>query len=114
MCRTMNDFVLKILAQIIKIVAISCHSNNQITILFGMFLCIQQRFYRNHIKLNMMTIHPEIATHKASKLCNAIFVIEERRRKFLVKQRATCTDMIELGCRTNYSGRSFGISTLYR
>ena len=62
MFRTPDDLVLKVLSQVIEIITVARHANNQILIFFWIFLRIQKRLSVNDIKLDMVTVHNEIRT----------------------------------------------------
>jgi len=57
-----DDLILKILSQIVEVVAVSCHPDYQIPVQFGMLLCIAKCFGIYHIELNVMAVETEIAS----------------------------------------------------
>ena len=62
MFRPINYFILQILTQIIKVIAVTCHTDYQITVPFRMSLGVFQSFCIYYVELYMMTVKTEIAS----------------------------------------------------
>ena len=65
-----DDFVLQVLSQIIKIVTVASHAYNKVAVFLRMFLCIAKGLPINYIELDVMSVHPEIAANQARHLLN--------------------------------------------
>ena len=84
MLTSFDNFVLQIFAQIIEVVAVTGYPYNQVAIHLRMLLRVAKRIGIHHIKLNMVTIEPEITPHQRRYLTDGLFIIEETGGKFLV------------------------------
>ena len=73
--------ILKILSKIIEIIAVTCHTDYQVSVPFRMLLCILQSFRINYIKLYMMTIETEIAADQSCQLFITIFIFKRMMEK---------------------------------
>lgn len=73
------DFVLQRFAEIAEIDAVAGNPHDQITILFGMRLCIPQCLRIDHVKLDMMPPQREVGPHKMSKIVDTLFAFEKLR-----------------------------------
>ena len=72
-----DDLLLQLRAQVIEIVAVSGHPHNQVLVFFRMFLGIPQGIGRDHIELDMVSIHPEIAADQLGHLSNASLILKK-------------------------------------
>ena len=64
MLRPPNDLILQTFSQVIEIIAISGHSNNQIAVSFGIFLSFAKCFRIYDIKLDMVSVHSEVSANQ--------------------------------------------------
>jgi len=55
-----NDFVLQVFAQVVEVVAVACHPNNQVAVFFGVLLGIAQGVGRYHVELYVVAIESEV------------------------------------------------------
>ena len=60
-----DNLVLQVFTQIVKIIAVPGHTYNQVAVFLRMFLGIAKCVSINYVELNMMAVHPEIAAHQA-------------------------------------------------
>ena len=60
--RSSDDFILQRFYQVVEVVAVACHADNQVAVLFRVFFCVAQRIGRHHVELYMMPVHAEIGT----------------------------------------------------
>jgi len=65
-------FILQVLAQIIEIITITGYPYDQVPVLFWFFLGLAQGFSCNHIELNMMPVHFEIASDQTNNLIDPL------------------------------------------
>jgi len=91
-----DDFVLEGFADVVEVVAVACHADDQASILFGILLRFAQRLGVHHVELDVMAVHLEVCPHEAHHFINAGFVFEELRGEFLVQQRSACAEVIHL------------------
>jgi len=90
-----DNFILEILTQVIEVIAVSCHPDDQIAVQFRMFLGFTQCFGINYVELYMVTIEAEITPYQSRKVPVTVFIFKKLRREFLVQQSASCTKMID-------------------
>ncbi len=81
---TSNDLILQLGSQVIEIIAVPCNPDDKVLVLFRMFLGIPQDLCRNHVELDVMPVHPEVAADQPGYLANAAVVPEKIRCKFLI------------------------------
>jgi len=74
-----DDLILKILAQVIEVIAVSCNANNQVTVLFRMLLRIAKRFGADNVKLYMVPVEAEIASYQCRKFLIALLILKKLR-----------------------------------
>ena len=91
-------FILELFAQVVKIITVPCYTDYQIPVLFGMLLGITQGFRIYNIELDMVPVHPEIASDEVDQTLLALIVFKELGCELLVKQRTSGFDMIHLCC----------------
>src|ERR1035437_6480150 len=77
MVRPFDDLILQILSKIIEIIAVTCHTNNEVPVPFRMSLGILQGFSVNYIKLYMMTIKTKIAAYQSSQIFITILILKK-------------------------------------
>jgi hypothetical protein len=93
-----DDLILQILAKVIKVIAVTCHTYNQIPVTLRMLLGILQCFSINHIELDMMSVKTEIASDQCRKIIIAVLILEKRGGKLLIQESTSRPQMINLGC----------------
>ena len=81
-----NDFVLQRLAEIGEIVAVSRNANDEVTILLGVLLRVQQGVCADHIELDVMSTEREIRTHKMGEGLDPLLSFENMRGELLIQQ----------------------------
>ena len=91
-----DDLILKILPEIVEVIAVAGYPHNQVPVQFRMFLCFTECFGIDHIELDMMTIEAEVAPDKRCEAIVTLFILKERRGKFLVEQSASGTQVVDL------------------
>ena len=77
MCRSADNLILQFSAQIIEIIAVTGHTDNQVTVFLRMFLCITEHISGNNIELDMMTIQAEIPPDQLDELGDAFFSLKK-------------------------------------
>ena len=66
-----DDFLLQFGSQIVEIVAVACHTYNQVLVFLRIFLGIAQGIGRNHIELNVVSVLAEIGPDQLGDLPDA-------------------------------------------
>lgn len=67
MLRAPDDLILQILSQVVEVIAVTRHPHDQVLVLLGEFLCIPQGVGIDHVELDMMAVHPEIAADQLDR-----------------------------------------------
>jgi hypothetical protein len=77
--RAADYLILKILTQIIEIIAVSGNPNDKVTVHLWILLGIPECFSADNIELDMVTVKTEIASDKGSKFLVTAFILKEFR-----------------------------------
>ena len=93
---TCYDLLLVIGAKIIEVVAVAGHTYHQVTILFGMLLCIAESSGIHNVELDMMSSESEIGTDKLTELIEVLFFLEDLGNQTLVQQRTARKTLVQL------------------
>ena len=109
-----DDLLLKRLAQIAEIIAVTGNTDNQVPVLFRVLLGRAQGGRIHHIELNVMSVQFEIGAHQLNQPVQIRIGLQKLRRKFLIEKRLPGSDMIHLGSGFQNCRRTFSIRTLHR
>ena len=74
MLRSLDDFILKIKTDVDEIITIAGDSHYEISVFFGMLLCVTERFGSDHIELDVMSVHSKVCTDEMRQFSNALFI----------------------------------------
>lgn len=72
-----DDFLLKIFAKIVEVIAVASNADYKVTVIFGMFLCLPQGSCVNNVELDVVSIHPEIASYKVRNFSDIFVGLEK-------------------------------------
>ena len=91
-----DDLILQIFAQVVEIVAVSCHAYYQVTVQFRIFLCFAQSVCTDNIELYMMSVEAEVASNESGEFRIALFILEELGGELLVEECTSRSQVIDL------------------
>ena len=57
---TADDFVLQILAKVVEVVAVACHTDDEVAVVLRVFLCVAQSVGVYHVELDVVAVHTEV------------------------------------------------------
>ena len=114
MFSTVYDFVLQVFSEVVEVVAISSYTYDEVTIVFGMLLCITESVSIYNVELNMVSIHSEVSTNEMHYIVAPFFGLQKRWGELLIEEGASGLDMVNLGRRLYNSRRSVGVGSLNR
>jgi hypothetical protein len=66
-------------SQVIEIIAVACHADNQVAVKLRMLLSLTERFGINHIELYVVPVKAEIASYQRCQLLIASLVLKKLR-----------------------------------
>ena len=93
MLSSTDYLVLKVSAEVHKIITVSGNSDDQVTMLLRLGLGFFQGLSIDNIKLNVMAVHYEISPYKMHKLVNTLSG-KDLRIQFHVQQSTACSGMV--------------------
>ena len=91
-----DDLILQLRSHVVEIVGITSHTHQQVTVVFGMALRIEQGGGIDNIKLDMMATHLEIGTDQTGQLALVGLSPKQTGCKAHVEQCATALGLVEL------------------
>ena len=74
-----DDLVLKILSQVIEIIAVTCHADNEVTVQLRVFLRLTECPGIDHVELYVVTVKAEVTSYQCCQLLVASFIFEKLR-----------------------------------
>ena len=77
-----DNLVLQRLSQVVEIVTVPGHPDDQVPVFLRVFLRIPQGARRNHVKLDVVAHHAEVASYQLGDLVNRLLIPEEVRGKY--------------------------------
>ena len=91
---SLDDLLLQVLTKIVEIIAVPCNPDNQVAIVFRVFLRITQGFGIDHVELDVVPVHAEITPDKLRNFPDCLVIIKKGRSKFLIQQSASGPKMV--------------------
>jgi len=107
-----NHFVLQVGVHIVEIVAVTGHSHQQITVIFGASLRCQQSCSVNHIKLNVVTSERKVTADEVTQFFDVFFTFQQAGNKTEVQQGTARFYLVEFAQRTDDIGWPVRVATV--
>ena len=113
MFRPGDDLILQRLAEVAEVIAVACHTHDEVPVTLRILLRSAQRGSVHDVELDVVTAQFEESAYQLDELVQAGFVLEQLRREFLVEQGAAGADVIHLGHRFDDCRRATSVRALH-
>jgi len=110
----LDDFVLELGPAVDEIVAVAGDADDQVAVFLGMLLRLPERVRGHDVELDVVPVELEIRPHQVAEIPDPLVVGQELGREFLVEERSTRPDMVDLARGLEDPRRSLAVRSLDR
>lgn len=107
-----DDFVLQSAGEIVEIVAVTCDADDEVGVILGVSLSVEESLAVADIELDVMAAEPEIAAYQLGHIGKPLFALDGAGSKFLIEQSAAGGSVIHFGAGFKHGGRTLDIRAL--
>ena len=108
------DLVLNGLGQVVEVCAVACDTDDKVSVVFGVLLCITESFVVNNVELDMLAAVGEICLYQRGELCQILVGLECAGMHLHIQKHCIERILIDLHCTAQRYCRTLGISALCR